>query len=130
MPNRKVLIETPTDTVASSGQVTKVWATYRAVWCARMYNKGFDVERSDRFEVATNYKYKFTGWDSSITTSMRINDGGRYYYIHNIEPLGVGANMVEVDCRLTDHIYFIDTVLCGLYPETKYCQHNRHIDSE
>ena len=92
-PNRKVLIETPTDTVAASGQVTKVWATYRSVWCARFYNKGFDVERSDRFEVATNYKYKFTGWDSSITTSMRINDGGRYYYIHNIEPLGVGANI-------------------------------------
>lgn len=91
--NRKITIEQPTDTTATSGQITKTWGTYRKVWCERIYNKGFDSEKSDRFEVATNYKYKFDSWDSSITTSMRVNDGGRYYYIHNVEPLGVGNDM-------------------------------------
>lgn len=105
--NRKITIETPTNTTAASGQVTKVWVTYREVWAERVYNKGFDTERNDRFEVATNYKFKFDGWDSSITTSMRINDGGLYYYIHNIEPLGFNqGTILYVDGR--DHNEFTE----------------------
>lgn len=100
--NRAIKIEQASDTTANSGQVTKTWTTYKKVWAERIYNKGWDDERSDRFEVATNYKYKFDGWDTSITTSMRVNDSDKYYYIHNIEPLGQNqGTILYVDGR--DH---------------------------
>lgn len=105
--NRRITIEQPTDSVANSGQKTKVWTEFKKVYAERVYNKGFDTERSSRFEVATNYKYKFDGWDTSITTSMRVNDSGNYYYIHNVEPLGFNeGTILYVDGR--DHNEFTE----------------------
>ena len=105
--NRWVKIEQPTNTTDTSGQVLKTWSTYRTVWAERMYNKGFDDERNQRFEVATNYKYRFDGWDSNLTTSMRLNDRDKYYYIHNIEPLGQDqGTILYVDGR--DHNEFTE----------------------
>jgi len=100
--NRKIIIESPTRVADAAGQKIETWATFLTVWAKKEFVRGFDGKEADRIEASTRFIYTIPEWKSTITESMRINDGTNYLYIFAIEPVGFDQGMA-LHVRIKDH---------------------------
>jgi SPP1 family predicted phage head-tail adaptor len=85
----QVIIETPTETNDSeTNEPTSSWATFATVWAERLRNTVSD-ETFEADQQVAKKKYKLRiRWMSGITEKMRVNIGGEYNYISNVEEWG------------------------------------------
>ncbi len=91
--NKRVTIETLTETVDGSGQAIKSWSEFARPWASidpingREYFSGNQVKETMTVKIKIRYQ-------SGITNKMRVNHGGKLY---NIEGM---VNIFERDKEL------------------------------
>lgn len=81
----RVVIESLTNASDSQGGVTTTWATYATVWALLEPVKAWELN----FAAQVQYRRSHVAWiryrsDLTITESMRISFGGRYFQIKGI----------------------------------------------
>lgn len=81
--DRRIVIQTFTETQDAAGQPIATWATFATVWASRK-----DVRGNERFaaqqEIATRTATYRVRWLSGVTEEMRIVDAGTTYTVKGI----------------------------------------------
>ena len=87
--DRRIEIESVTETRGEGGGVIKTWATFDIRWAKREYKGGFEGEEADKKISANSIDYTVR-YDSEriITKKMRIFDDNDYWQIRFIEKIG------------------------------------------
>ena len=81
----RIVIQYPTETVASGGQPLKTWSTHTTVWGRPEYLSGRELEAMQK--INSDIQIRFTArYLSSVTELMRISWRSEYWNIHAILP--------------------------------------------
>lgn len=86
--DESIIIQTPTDTIGSTGERTQAWGTFYTCFAKRIYRGGSEKNENDE-EVALN-RVKFKVWyKAAVTERMRVKDAANLLYdIIHIEIVG------------------------------------------
>jgi len=85
--DRRIIIQSKSEVVATNGQRTLTWSTFLTVWSNPVEKDG--LERTDDNNRTTNRMVNFrTRYNSTITNEMRILWDSQYYKIEDIKELG------------------------------------------
>ena len=97
--DRRIEIESVTETRGDGGGVIKTWATFDIRWAKREYKGGFEGEEADK-KISVNSIDYTVRYDSEriITTKMRIFDDDDYWQIRFIEKIG-RKNLQVLHCE-------------------------------
>ena len=85
---KKIIIESKSEVIDSVGDISLTWATHATVWANIMVNSGkeFTQAREQHSSLSRIITIRFL---STVTSKMRVNDGGTYYNIlAAFDPIG------------------------------------------
>ncbi len=102
--DRKITIQKVTETRSSSGQITKTWSTFAAVWAHKIDSGSrefFSRVNAEVGEFVTIWRIWFL---SGLTQKMRIKYENEYYDIQGIKELGRREGY-EITSVKQDHGY-------------------------
>jgi SPP1 family predicted phage head-tail adaptor len=85
--NRRVEVQTVTETQDSTGQPIETWATVRTVRAARRDMRGLERLRADQ-ELAARTAIFTMRWFSGLTAKMRLSHDDLIWDIEGIAELG------------------------------------------
>lgn len=85
--DRKIIIESTSESRGAFGEVTDTWATYATLWAQAIPISGKERLASDRTVAVRGYKFK-TRWISGVTAKMRVSYDGEYWNIIGIAEIG------------------------------------------
>ena len=86
--DRRIIIQSKTEVVASNGQRTLTWSTFLSVWSNPVVKDGA-AEKTDNDNRSTRRMVNFrVRYNSTITNEMRIVWDGEYYKIEDTKELG------------------------------------------
>jgi len=85
--DRRIIVQSKTEVVATNGQRTLTWSTFLTIWSNPVVKDG--VEKEDNKNRSTSRMVNFrTRYNSTITNEMRILWNNQYYKIEDIKELG------------------------------------------
>lgn len=88
--DRRIIIQSPTETRAANGEVLESWATLATVWAGVKYPKSMGSDEGieqGRFTATTPVEFTIR-FRSDVTTKMRISYQGGYFQIARINEIG------------------------------------------
>ena len=96
--DRRIVIESKTETRSGTGAASETWATFATKWAAKRDVRGDERFRAaqieDRVETVWNIR-----WRSGLDPAMRVSYGGDYYEIKGIVELGRHAELELLTAR-------------------------------
>jgi SPP1 family predicted phage head-tail adaptor len=96
--DRKITIESVTETRDSVGQPVETWATFATTWAQKKDGSGGESTKADQ-TIAELGSTFITRHVSGVTPKMRINEGGSIYDILSVSEIGRAAGL-EIKTRL------------------------------
>lgn len=98
--DRRITIQSKSETIATNGQRTLTWATFLTVWSNPVQKDG--KEQISDGNRSTNRMVNFrVRYNSTITNEMRILWDGDYYRIEDIKELGRQDGLIIMATKLT-----------------------------
>lgn len=85
--DRRIVIETPTDTQDSAGGPTQTWATFATVWAKVIPLRGQEYFAANQNNTQVDSTFRIR-WLSGVTATMRISYDGEYWDIQHIAEIG------------------------------------------
>ena len=102
----EIIIQEPSESKSTLGEVTFTWATYRAVYAEIMQNSGREIINADQVDAFFDSSFKIRADESTgIRTSMRILYKTRVYNIVHIkDPDERGVEQLILTKRQEDQV--------------------------
>lgn len=98
--DRRIIIESKSEVIASNGQRTLTWSTFLTVWSNPVEKDG--LEKTDDSNRSTKRMVNFrVRYNSTITNEMRIKWDGEWYKIEDIKELGRQEGLIINTTKLT-----------------------------
>lgn len=82
--DRRIVIQTGTETVTGNGERTTSWATFHTCWAGMEYGTGSEKYEGDQLSALNQTRFKVR-YKSGINEKMRISYDSSYYDIMHIE---------------------------------------------
>jgi SPP1 family predicted phage head-tail adaptor len=95
----RIVIEELTETVNSSGEPVKSWATFTTLWARAEFESA--AEFGEMAKVNTRAALRLiTNYRADITETMRISWRDKYWNIHGFEPDAQKFDMAIIATRV------------------------------
>jgi SPP1 family predicted phage head-tail adaptor len=85
--DRRVVIQTSTESQGSTGEVTPSWSTFATVWASRRDTLGSERVRAGAETAMADAVFRIR-WLSGVTAKMRLTEGSDVWDIVALAELG------------------------------------------
>lgn len=93
--NKRIVIQTPTQTKDSEGYANSSWATFATVWAAVKPMAGRELIMAGVNAPQNSVQFTIR-YLAGVLPTMRISYGGKYYNITNVANLDDGNRWIEL----------------------------------
>jgi len=101
--DRRITIQSKSETIATNGQRTLTWATFLTVWSNPVQGaegSGVDEKVNDSNRVTQRAVRFRVRYNSTITNEMRIIWNGDYYRIEDTKEIGRQEGLIIMTTKL------------------------------
>ena len=99
--NKKLILQQPTDNQSDSGEVSLNWVDVGPVWANIAPIGARELELAKGF--AGTVSHKITIRYRTVTNSMRLSLGSRYFYINGaVDPTGLSEDLIIYSTEVTN----------------------------
>ena len=102
--DRRIIIESPTNSINKYGERTGTWATAYTLWAKIDYKKSDRQEQSGEYVEVTDTVFYVRNLGVTILGTYRINYDSKYYYIHGVKEIDGRKKFLELSTQVKDNL--------------------------